>query len=120
MCAPGFAVSVIGSPGFSNVLVSGACSKIRLLITLESVVVVALVRDGSVVFKMDLIALARGGSVAFMMDLVIVVCLATLNHLFTTSSSTRALIVFISCLWQLYCYFYTAFLRVQYSRFDLL
>ena len=51
---------------------SGACSKIRLLITLESVVVVAPARDGSVVFKMDLvmIALARGGSVAFMMDLV--------------------------------------------------
>ena len=72
MCALGFAISVTGSPGFSNVLVSGACSKIRLLITLDSVVVDALARDGSVAFKMDLvmIALARGGSVAFMMDLV--------------------------------------------------
>ena len=70
MCASGFAISVTGSSGFSNALESGACSKIRLLITLESVVVVALVRDGSVVFKMDLIALARGGSVAFMADLV--------------------------------------------------
>ena len=72
MCASGFAISVTGSSGFSNALVSGACSKIRLLITLESVVVVAPARDGSVVFKMDLvmIALARGGSVAFMMDLV--------------------------------------------------
>ena len=72
MCASGFSIGVTGSSEFSNVLVSGACSKIRLLITLESVVVVALARDGSVAFKMDLvmIALARGGSVAFMMDLV--------------------------------------------------
>ena len=55
MCAPGFAVSVIGSPGFSNVLVSGACSKIRLLITLDSVVVIALARGDSVAFMMDLV-----------------------------------------------------------------
>ena len=55
MCAPGFAISVTGSPGFSNVLVSGACSKIRLLITLDSVVVIALARGGSVAFMMDLV-----------------------------------------------------------------
>ena len=55
MCASGFAISVTGSSGFSTVLVSGACSKIRLLITLESVVVVVPAWDGSVVFKMDLV-----------------------------------------------------------------
>ena len=55
MCASGFAISVTGSSGFSDALESGACSKIRLLITLESVVVVAPARDGSVVFKMDFI-----------------------------------------------------------------
>ena len=55
MCAPGFAVSVIDSPGFSNVLFDGACSRIRLLITLDSA---------------GLIALARGGSMAFVTDLV--------------------------------------------------
>ena len=55
MCASGFAISVTGSPGFSNVLVSGACSKIRLLITLDSVVVIALARGGSVAFMMDLV-----------------------------------------------------------------
>ena len=55
MCASGFAISVTGSSGFSNVLVSGACSKIRLLITLDSVVVIALARGGSVAFMMDLV-----------------------------------------------------------------
>ena len=55
MCAPGFVVSVIGSPGFSNVLVSGACSNIRLMITFDSVVVIALARGGSVAFMMDLV-----------------------------------------------------------------
>ena len=51
MCAPGFVVSVIGSPGFSSVVVSGACSSILLTITFDSVVVIALARVGSVVFE---------------------------------------------------------------------
>ena len=50
MCEPGFEVNVIDSPGFSQVLVDGACSRMRLLIILVPEVVIALARGVSIAF----------------------------------------------------------------------
>ena len=50
MCDPGFVVSVINSPGFIQVLEDGACSRMRLLIILVSVVVIALACGVSMAF----------------------------------------------------------------------
>ena len=47
-------VRVIDSPGFSNVLVDGACSRIRLAITLDSLADTALAR-GSATSVMDFV-----------------------------------------------------------------
>ena len=55
MCAPGFEVNVIDSPGFNQVLVDGACSMMRLLIILVPEVVIALARGVSVAFVVALV-----------------------------------------------------------------
>ena len=55
MCAPGFEVSVMDSPGVIQVLLVGACSRIRLLITLVSEVVIALARGASMAFVTALV-----------------------------------------------------------------
>merc|ERR1712055_184391 len=47
MCAPGFEVSVMDSPGVIQVLLVGACSRIRLCTILVSEVVIALALGGA-------------------------------------------------------------------------
>ena len=55
MGEPGFEVSVIDSPGLSQVLVDGACSRMRLLIILVPEVVIALARGVSMAFVVVLV-----------------------------------------------------------------